>query len=409
MTEGLIHLGGPPADRDQELRRQFQTLVSNQTLHRQGNTVPLHCLRPDLESPERRRRERAWRQESRRRLQDASTLSEVWDSLVRIRTELRSDAGTQTYLVPRADEVAELSLGHEARRRAQIAVEEFVTSVLVRLHERRRLQLGLRTIRPWDLYVAPPGFPVGPVFGTKGEAVAAIGRALADVPYDAVHLLNTPTGASDPLRSDEEVERFLADVGVALAQGGVSDQALQGRYPGDVAAVALPLLVLHGTADVVEGQTAANALRRTHIRQLESYLLRWTFFAMIDAFEEWAYKGAVQARDEDAAGAFWSSLWLRFLPAVDWAGLEEELRVEWQRHEALFLNPGDSVPRMWREMQIVRSWSLVVDHRRWFQELGVFVQQATGPMLDVAPITEQDVLDVARWIEDAIEEQETSC
>jgi hypothetical protein len=341
-------------------------------------------------------------------MEDAAALSDVWNSLVGIRAETTSHNGKRSGPVPHAGEAAALLLGRGARRRAQLAVEEFVTSVLVRLHERRRLQLGLRTIRPWDLYAAPPGFPTDPVFGTKAEAVAAVDTALKDVQYDAGHLLNMPIGASDPFRSDEEVEDFLADYGVALVHAGVPDPMPERRYVNEVGAVALPLLVLHGTADSKNGQSAPCPFHRARIRHLERRLLRWTFGAMIDAFEEWAYSRAAQAQDEDAAGAFWSSLWLRFLPAVDWAGLEDQLSFEWQRHEALFLNPGEAMPHMWREMEIFRSWSLATGHRTWFQELGVFGQQATGHVPDLAPMTDQDVLDVARWIEDAIEELEGS-
>ena len=79
-------LQGMPAAREEELRREFRSIAAAQTVHRQGNTVPIHHVSPDLESPERRRRERAWRLESRRRAEDATALSAVWDSLVRIRT-----------------------------------------------------------------------------------------------------------------------------------------------------------------------------------------------------------------------------------------------------------------------------------------------------------------------------------
>ena len=77
--------------------------------------------------------------------------------------------------------------------------------------------------------------------------------------------------------------------------------------------------------------------------------------------------------------------------------------MEWQRHDALFLNPGESVPLVWQEIEVFRSWSLATDQRTWFQELDPFGQGAGEHLPDPAAITDQDVLDVARWIEDAIE------
>ena len=167
-----------------------------------------------------------------------------------------------------------------------------MTSVLVRLHERRRLQLGLRTIRPWDLYAAPPGFSTDPLFGTKGEAVAAIERALTRVRDGADDPMDLQTVLGDPLRSDEEIERFLADYGVSLARAGVPDHPRERRDADVVAAVALPLLVLHGAPDPAGTSSASSPLHRARIRHLERCLLRWTFGAMIDAFEDWTYSHA---------------------------------------------------------------------------------------------------------------------
>ena len=375
--------------RNEELRTQYRLAVAARTVRRQAEWVPLQRLRPELESPERRRRERAWRVANARRLEDAPELSELWRSLVEIQAEPASRTGEP-----------------DAGRRVQLAIEEFVTSVLVRLHERRRRQLGLRTIRPWDLCTVPPGFPVEPLFATKRYAIVAADRAMSDVHYRVGAGLTAPYASADALESDAEVEDVLADYGEALVQATMPDIARSGREADVVARVALPLLVLHGTEAAHDEANAPTPLKRVRIRHLERRLLGWTFGAMIDAFEEWAYSHPDQVQDENVPGTIWSSLWLRFLPAVDWAGLEDVLNVDWQRHDALFLRPGESVNRISRELEVLKAWNHATDLGAWFQELGITDHAAAHHFPGATAIVDQDLLEVARWMEDTIEDLE---
>jgi oligoendopeptidase F len=394
-----------PATRETELRTHFRAIAEAQTVRRPGETVELHRLYAELESPERRRRERAWRLESARRLEDAPALSELWRSLVATRAELTAEAGARSYPALRRQRIGATSMAAEDGRRAQLAVEEFVTSVLVRLHERRRRRLGLRTIRPWDLWTVPPGFSADPVFGTKGEAVEAVSRALARAGH-ADEIGGALEAFSGPLRSDKELGAFLAECGGAMWHAAVSDQARDGSEQKDVAGVALPLLVLHGVSNAENEENAPTPLNRARIRHLERRLLQWTFGAMIDAFEEWTCSHPLEAEHEDSLGATWSSLWLRFLPAVDWAGLEDELKFEWQRHPALFLRPGESVIRIARELEVFRGWIQATDCRTWFQALVITGRAVSDPVRNTAAISDPDLLEVARWMEDTIEELE---
>lgn len=402
MTDSSMARLEEPAACDEELRSQYRAIVGAQTVRRQGLSVPLLRLRPDLESPERRRRERAWRLASRRRLEDAPVLSELWQSLVAIRVEVASEAGASSYPALRRQQLGEAVSLPDAGRRTQLAVEEFVTSVLVRLHERRRLQLGLRTIRPWDLFTVPPGFPVDPLFATKCDVHAAVERALSCARYRAA-VLSAAEAQPESLESDEEVEELLAHYGEAVAREEISGPAGGGAAVRDLGRIALPLLVLHGTEEAHSEKHTPTSLNRVRIRHLERRLLHWTFGAMIDAFEEWIYSYPEQVQDEDVAGAIWSSLWLRFLPAVDWSGLEDVLKVDWQHHDALFLRTGESLIRISRELQVFIARSQGPGFRAWFQGSGLTEQTEGHPLLGAASISDQDLLDVARWMEDTIE------
>jgi hypothetical protein len=407
MTETSSDCGMSLRAHDAELRVAYLAAVEAHTVRWQGETVPLRRLRQGLESPDRRTREGAWRLETGRWLADGPLFDRLWRSMVPLRAEMASLAGMKGYPALRRQELGYPPTVPGAGQRAQLAVEEFVTAVLVRLHERRRLQFGLRTIRPWDLLAAPPGFPADPLFATKADALDAV-NALLRLHYEHEGVVGVPTTTSDPLTSDAHVEDALARFGEAWSRPTTSGLKRAREELENVAAAALTLQVLHGDEGARGAASGPTALARSRIRHLERSLLRWTFGAMIDAFEEWAYAHPTQILDEGAVGATWSSLWLRFLPAVDWAGLEEALAREWQRHGPLFLKPSASMVRTATELELFRSWTQATDSRAWFQHVGVFGQPSGGDYEPIFVINEMDLLDIARWMEDAIVDLERS-
>jgi oligoendopeptidase F len=61
--------------------------------------------------------------------------------------------------------------------------------------------------------------------------------------------------------------------------------------------------------------------------------------AVVDAFQHWVYVEAsenVTARDLDAV---WSELWERFMPALDFRGLQAEKETGWHRKLHIFQAP----------------------------------------------------------------------
>jgi len=60
---------------------------------------------------------------------------------------------------------------------------------------------------------------------------------------------------------------------------------------------------------------------------------------VVDAFQHWAYENPALAADPHACDATWSGLWQRYMPEVDWSGLEDVRATGWQRKEHIFGYP----------------------------------------------------------------------
>jgi oligoendopeptidase F len=53
--------------------------------------------------------------------------------------------------------------------------------------------------------------------------------------------------------------------------------------------------------------------------------------AVVDAFQHWVYEHHALGSDPAACDAEWDRLWKRFMPGIDWSGLEAERMTGWQR------------------------------------------------------------------------------
>jgi len=72
-------------------------------------------------------------------------------------------------------------------------------------------------------------------------------------------------------------------------------------------------------------------MARARIEHLERSLLFWPFMAVVDSFQQWVYENPTSGADPQACDIKWGELWDRFLPAVDWSGLEMIKNTGWHR------------------------------------------------------------------------------
>jgi oligoendopeptidase F len=77
---------------------------------------------------------------------------------------------------------------------------------------------------------------------------------------------------------------------------------------------------------------------RARLEHLERSLLFWPYMAVVDAFQQWVYTHA-EGSDPEQCDAKWAELWQRFMPGVDWSGLEDELVTGWHRKAHIHTDP----------------------------------------------------------------------
>jgi oligoendopeptidase F len=70
---------------------------------------------------------------------------------------------------------------------------------------------------------------------------------------------------------------------------------------------------------------------RARIEHLEGMILFWPFMAVVDSFQQWVYENPKAGADPAACDKKWNELWDRFIPGVDWTGLEQVKVTGWHR------------------------------------------------------------------------------
>ena len=95
---------------------------------------------------------------------------------------------------------------------------------------------------------------------------------------------------------------------------------------------------------------------RARIALVEGAVLFWPYMAVVDAFQHWAYTHPQQATDPAALDAAWGELWQRFMPGVDYSGLEDVMVTGWQRKPHIFTDPFYYIEYGLAQLGAVQVW-----------------------------------------------------
>jgi oligoendopeptidase F len=252
------------------------------------------------------------------------------------------------------------------------AIEEAVVPAATRIYEKRKQALGLEVLRPWDLtdgwYGHPtpdPRVPPLKPFTDIGELKSRVSvifhkvdpvlggyfdTLLKEGLTDLQNRKNKAPGAF--CTSFTSIRRpfvFVNAVGIhddvitTLHESGHSFHIFEtANIPyiqqlavptefAEVASMGMELLASPYLTRDDGGFYSASEAARARIEHLERNILFWPFMAVVDAFQHWAYENPAAGDDPAQCDAHWSELWRRFLPGVDWSGLEDVRCTGWHR------------------------------------------------------------------------------
>jgi oligoendopeptidase F len=349
-----------------KLIQKYQQITGAMTATYLGEEMTLQQLGRYLEEPDRLVREETYRLAADRFLQNAKTLDELYDEMVKLRDRMARNADCQDYRAFAFRAMERFDYTPEDCLKFHDAIEQVVSPAVQKLADERQARLGVETLRPWDLQVDPENRPplrpfeeVDQLMDGCGKVFQSVDRELSQI-FNALRQrdlldLDSRKGKAPGGYQETYTERRLPfifmnavgtenDVRTLLHEGGHAFHTWACRndpldayrsYPlefAEVASMGMELLALPHI-DVFYGDETNRARRNF----LEGIVRFFPFMACVDALQHWVYTH-VDATPEDRKDE-WVRLTRRFMPHVDWSGIEAYNRHSWHRKLHFFEAP----------------------------------------------------------------------
>jgi len=378
---------------EQKLSNADDKIRSAQTVEWEGRELTLDQLQPLYQDADRAVRERAWRLAQSRQLADRGALNDLWGRMLDLRRRIAANADCADYRDYRWRQLLRFDYTPADCEAFHTAIEQVVVPAAARIYERRRRRLSIETLRPWDLDVDAQGrAPLRP-FGDVADLDATCAAMLARV--------NPELGAQFAIMQREQLldlgnrkgkapggyctffpiaERpyiFMNAVGVhedvntLLHEAGHAFHVFH-TFDGDglpyhqqwdvgmefaeVASMSMELLAAPYLPASAGGFYTDRDAARARVEHLEGILRFWPYMAVVDAFQHWAYTHPDAAAEPASCDAAWSALWRRFMPGVDWSGLEDQLADGWRQKVHIFQLPFYYVEYGLAQLGAVQVW-----------------------------------------------------
>ncbi len=351
---------------DTTLSDEYFQICGAQTVMWEGEEVPITTVYPVLSDPDRARREQAWRTIAERQMADREALDAIWVKKMQLRQQIAHNAGYENYRDYRWQQLLRFDYTPADCLALHEAVERVIVPAASQLAEKRRQQLGVESLRPWDQYVNPRANEaprtVSDVDGLLRQCATAF--QLIDPQLGSYfetmlqeHLLDleerpnkAPGGYNLPLEVKRRPFVFghvnsITDIApLIFHEAGHAfhvfetiplpyiHQRKENAVPMEFAEVASTSMEFIGSMHLQQAglctEQEAALLRTQHLENmLTGYL---PSIIVGDAFQHWVYENPDQGIDPDKCRQKWAELSQRYQPEIDWSDLEMAHSNEWQ-------------------------------------------------------------------------------
>ena len=353
----------------QSLAQQFGQINGSMSVEYEGEKITIQRASALLESKDSKLREEIWRKISFERSSCGLALDELFSSLALKRHEIAKNAGFPSFTDYAFKDMGRFDYGREDCGKFHDSIEKVITPIFQELMEERRVRLGLKRLRPWDLSVDYMGDqPLRP-FENSDDLINGSIEILRRLKSDLGQMIElmrdngfldldsrmgkSPGGYNYPLAETGVPFIFMNAVGTQvdlttmLHEEGHAIHAFLTRdleliefqrCPSEVAELAsmsMELISLdHLDVFYADPKDRLRARRDQLMRTLT--LLPW--IATVDAFQIWLYDH--QGHSHEERGLAWTQIYERFHGnVIDWSGLEEFKSTYWKRQGHIFEVP----------------------------------------------------------------------
>jgi oligoendopeptidase F len=351
------------------LQQQYGQITGRMTVEHNNKEYTLQQAARLLQSKDRSEREAVYRKIQERRGQDREALNDLFSSLLQKRHTIAVNAGFENFRDYKFKELGRFDYTPEHCVQFHQGIKEFVLPLVNELYERKKKELGLDTLRPWDLEAEPEGleplrpFESGeelleksiacleglhPFFGECFRTMQGLGHFdLESRKGKAPGGYNCPLAESGAPFIFMNAAGQMDDVTTMIHEGGHAVHSFLAHqlpltalkeYPMEIAEVASMAMELFSMDHWAPFFPDAADLKRAKLHQLERAITIFPWIAIIDKFQHWLYTHPAHSTEQR------TEAWLETLKeftssAIDYSGLETYQQSSWQRQLHLFEVP----------------------------------------------------------------------
>jgi oligoendopeptidase F len=376
------------------LGNQYNKVVGAMTIEWQGQTETLPMAMSHLEEPDRETRESVWRRMMACYLAQRQVLNDLYLEMLPLRRQVARQAGFATYRDYRWLQLARFDYSPADCFTYHDAIEAEVVPVARQIYRNRVQKLAVDRLRPWDTEADPFGAPLRPfqdvaeleegcyrVFERVDPALAGQFAVMRDGYLDLASRPNKALGGycngfpvsgkpyifMNAVGTHDNVATLLHEGGHAFHFIESQRQPLLWNQNGpmefcEVASMSMELLAAPYLGRKDGGFYDEADVRRALVKELEGIVLFLPYMAVVDAFQHWVYAEAPEQIAPADLDGKWRDLMDRFLPDVDYAGLQVEKETGWQRKGHIFESPFYYIEYGLAQLGALQVWRNALRH-----------------------------------------------
>lgn len=358
----------PLSQQTQMKTQEYGAAIGAMVIEHDGNEFTMPQAAVFLMNEDRSLRKTIFEKINNRRLQDQDNFNQLYSELIQLRHQMALNAGYSNYRDYMFAELGRFDYDVAACEQFHEAIKTEVMPLVNQIHQKRKADMQLESLKPYDLDVDTSGQPPLKPFTTQEELIEKSIQCLNKVdPYfgDCISIMNNmeyldlssrkgkaPGGYNMSLPeigvpfifmnaagTHRDLETMVHEAGHAVHSFLVRtlpynfDQDFTSEI-AELASMSMELMTFDGL-DAFYNEADQKRAIQSH---LEGIITMLPWIAIIDKFQHWVYLNPTHSTEERENK--WMEIHQEFSTDVlDWSGYETYRKMNWQRQLHLFEVP----------------------------------------------------------------------
>lgn len=357
----------PLSQQEQLLSQEYGTIIGAMTIEHDGNEYTLPQASVFLQNQDRNLRKTIYEKVSNRRFQDREKLNNLFSELLKIRHQIALNAGFENYRDYMFAEKGRFDYDVKACEQFHDAIKTEVIPLVKKIHQKRKQQLGVDSLFPYDLDVDAENLPALKPFETQEELIDKSIKCLHTVDSffaDCIDTMNNmnyldlnsrkgkaPGGYNMTLPeigvpfifmnaagTHRDLETMVHEAGHAVHSFLMRslpynfDQEISSEV-AELASMSMELMTFDGL-DAFYNEADKKRAIESH---LEGIITMLPWIALVDKFQHWIY--TEQDWSIEKTLQYWHELHKMYFPMINWEGYDTYRSHLWHRQLHIFEIP----------------------------------------------------------------------